>query len=178
MKVLYFKGFLRHTAPHFMAYFGSIFFLLIWGVGVVKIIFIFVSPRRQSGCSTGYAVVLRTCPKLATVGSARHTSSAVDGTQALRAKSTLPSSNATQWHNCGNNCPDKEFLRWHVPHVCSARNHFLELRIVLPQIVFELLLFCGWENSCEIPTNFPCEKAKKITDKLLQERREKEFWRS
>ena len=35
---LYFRGFLRHTTPHFMAYFGS-FFLLIWGVGVVKIIF-------------------------------------------------------------------------------------------------------------------------------------------
>ena len=33
-KSLYFKGFLRHTAPHFMAYFGGIFF-----ARVVEIVF-------------------------------------------------------------------------------------------------------------------------------------------
>ena len=50
VKVLLFRGILRHTTPHFIAYFV---FLLMWGVGVVDIVF--------TGCCWMTGGALRLC---------------------------------------------------------------------------------------------------------------------
>ena len=81
-----------------------------------------------------------------------------------------------------------ELLRWHVCRVNFARKIFFEPRIFLremlrnfPRNVWAFVLWVR-KNPRKIPSKFstkfskfPCEKSKKFTDELLQERREKEL---
>ena len=75
-------------------------------------------------------------------------------------------------------------LRWHVhmSRVNFARKIFIELRIFVRKVLRNVpptilsLYSVGQKKSREIPakcpTKFPCEKSKKNTDELLQERQE------
>ena len=73
-------------------------------------------------------------------------------------------------------------LRWHVCRVNFARKIFFELRIFLrknapkfsPNILS--LYSMGQKKIRKIPAKFPCEESKKITDELLQGRRENKLW--
>ena len=83
----------------------------------------------------------------------------------------------------------QSFLRWHVCRVNFARKMFFELRIFLRKMLrnfprnFRAFVLWVRKNPGKFPPNFPLnfpnfpakKNKKKITDELLQERREKSF---
>ena len=92
---------------------------------------------------------------------------------------------ATANHYCSDTpCgihPFSELLGWHICRTEFVRKILFELRNLSREMLrnfprFFEPLFCGvWKNPANFPPNFPAKNQKKITDELLQARKESEL---